>query len=266
MKFTFFLLLVCLLLPTDSNGIVIRHDQPAQAYIVSTIPDYLIDMPHEGHGVLFHPQWIVTVAHEIFYDYTGKTINISGKNHIIEKVVLHPKYQKIPKFLFKGKSLPLMAFNKNNHDIALIKLSKPVANIEPIKLYNQSDELTKKITIYGKGATGNGKAGQVLETKKDKIPRFCTNKISNVKDQWISYRFDDSTSGLPLEGMHGSGDSGGPSVIHIDNNAFLVGLSAWQFIDGEMGQLTEGLYGTIAYQVRISYYVRWIEGVIEKNQ
>ncbi|WP_202899578.1 hypothetical protein [Kordiimonas gwangyangensis] len=56
-----------------------RHDKPAAAYQPSAAPSYLIDMPHEGSGILVAPNWVATVAHTIFYDYVGKTIEIGGQ-------------------------------------------------------------------------------------------------------------------------------------------------------------------------------------------
>ncbi len=47
----------------------------------------MIDLPHEGHGVLIDPPWIVTVAHTIFYDYTGKQLLIGSKEYIIEMII-----------------------------------------------------------------------------------------------------------------------------------------------------------------------------------
>ena len=62
--------------------------------------------------------------------------------------------------------------------------------------------------------------------------------------------------------MHGSGDSGGASIIYQDGELSLVGLSSWQFAIGDVSAFKGGLYGTTAYQTRISSYYNWIKGVV----
>ncbi|MBA6365470.1 peptidase, partial [Colwellia sp. BRX8-8] len=63
---------------TSSNAVVKRHDVPPENYVIDKMPEYLIDMPHEGHGVLIDTQWVVTVAHTIFYDYVGKDLIVGS--------------------------------------------------------------------------------------------------------------------------------------------------------------------------------------------
>ncbi len=41
---------------TCSNAVVKRHDVHPEIYVIDKIPEYLIDMPHEGHGVLIDSQ------------------------------------------------------------------------------------------------------------------------------------------------------------------------------------------------------------------
>ena len=260
------LIFLCLFI-NNASAIVIRHDMPASQYNVDVleVPSFLIDMPHEGHGVLINENWIVTVAHVIFYDYIGKSINISGNEYKIEKVVIHPEYKKIPKELLTGNSLRLMEFNIKNKDIALIKLASSVIDVKPVSMYQQSKEIGMKFTLYGKGATGNGQIGQIFKTKEERKLRFCKNIVSDVTNSWLIYQFDKTPKAIKYEGMHGSGDSGSPSIVHIDHSFYLIGLSAWQFIDGEMGVLQEGLYETPVYQVRISNYIDWINRVIKNG-
>ncbi len=108
---------------TCSNAVVKRHDVPPENYVIDKIPEYLIDMPHEGHGVLINSQWVVTVAHTIFYDYVGKDLLIGSKVYEIESIHIHPDYTQPNKNLLKGDLAPLMSFFKSRSDIALIKLA-----------------------------------------------------------------------------------------------------------------------------------------------
>ncbi len=246
-------------------SIVIRHDVPNDIYSVDNPPEYLIDMPYEGHGVLIDSNWVVTVAHVIFENYIGKELVISGKPYLVENVVIHPDYQTLPQELFQGNSDPLMLALKSRSDIALLKLKDPVKDVEPIEIYEGGGEANKIIEIFGKGATGDGLTGENIETKGQKTLRHCKNIISGVEQNWIYYEFDSPEDALPLEGMHGSGDSGGPSVIVVENKPYLVGLSSWQYLVGNIKDLESGKYGTKAYQTRISFYSSWIKKTIKEN-
>ena len=265
MKLTISLILILLISSQYSFAVVKRHDVPAKNYKVAKIPEYLVDMPHEGHGALIAPKWIVTVAHNIFYDYTGKNIKIGNKDYKISKVIIHSGYTKPDESLFKGDSKPLMNFFKKRDDIALIKLSSSVDDITPIKLYKDTDEQGKIITVYGRGTTGNGLIGEVAETKQLRIMNLFQNVIDESHGNWLSFKFDSPSNALDLEGMHGSGDSGGSSVITKNNRLYLVGLSSWQYWSGDLSLFQGGLYETKAYQVRISSYSKWIHSTIISN-
>ncbi len=260
-------LLLCIMLCTSQQSLTIvkRHDVQGEAYEVAKEPGYLIDMPYEGHGVLISPQWVVTVGHVIFSEYKGKTLEIGGERYTIDKVIVHPGYKKPGPALFKGDMQPLMDFLKSSDDIALVKLTAPVTGVVPIKLYEGEEEQGKEITIFGRGATGTGLVGERAETKPLRVLNFCRNIIEEVDRRWLLYRFDSPPAGLPLEGMHGSGDSGGPSVIGVDNVPYLVGLSSWQYLEGDIAEIRTGLYGTMAYQVRLSHYREWIRGVMDRG-
>ena len=265
MKTAYLFVILSIVLIGISSAIVQRHDVSEYGYIVKKAPPYLIDLPHEGHGVLIAERWILTVAHTIFYDYRGKNIDIGGFRNQIIDVIIHPEYKEIPKALLNGDSKPLMKFLFDRSDIALIKLKEPVKHVKPIELYKESNEKGKTIEIYGKGAGRNGLSGEDAETKKDKILRYCRNLITNTYDKWLSYVFDSAKSGITLEGMHGSSDNGRPSIIYIDKTPYLAGLSSWQLWNGDLSKFKGSLYGTTAYQVRISQYVDWVNSVIDGN-
>jgi len=245
-----------------SHAVVKRHDIPSESYALNKPPEYLIDMPHEGHGVLIHPQWVVTVAHTIFYDYVGKSLTIGSKDYEIESVHKHSNFTEPKKALFVGDAEPLMNFLQARSDIALIKLSSPVINIKPIKIYANDKEKGKKITVFGRGATGNGQTGENPDTKPLRQLNQFYNIMETANDHWLTFKFDEPANALALEGMHGSGDSGGASVIFKNDVPYLVGLSSWQVWRGDLASFKGGLYGTTAYQVRISYYHDWILSVL----
>ncbi|OUS52255.1 peptidase [Shewanella sp. SACH] len=256
MKICVFLFLSFLSLCT--NAVVKRHDIPPEKYVLEKGPEYLIDMPHEGHGVLIDPQWVVTVAHTIFYDYVEKNLKIGSKTYQIEKVHIPPDYTEPSKNLLIGDLAPLMSFFKSRSDIALIKLTSPVSDVEPVNMYTGENEVGEIITVYGRGATGNGLAGEDPDTKSLRVMNQFQNIVESAEGNWIAFTFNKPENALPLEGMHGSGDSGGASVIFQGGTPFLVGLSSWQLGHGDISTFKGGLYGTIAYQVRVSNYRDWI--------
>jgi hypothetical protein len=245
-----------------SNAVVKRHDIPPENYLIEKAPEYLIDMPHEGHGVLINSQWIVTVAHTIFYDYVGKDLLIGSETYEIESVHIHPNYIQPNKDLLKGDLAPLMRFFKSRSDIALIKLTSTVSGVESINIYTGKSEKDKTITVYGRGATGNGLTGEDPDTKSLRAMNQFQNIVENAEGNWLAFKFDEPANALPLEGMHGSGDSGGASVIFQEGVPFLVGLSSWQLGHGDISSFKGGLYGITAYQVRVSDYHDWILGVL----
>jgi len=260
MKVLFILSLI--FFSTGSNAVVKRHDVPPENYVIEKMPEYLIDMPHEGHGVLINSQWIVTVAHTIFYDYVGKDLIVGSKTYEIESVHIHPDYTEPDKKLLKDDLAPLMRFFKSRSDIALIKLVSTVSGVEPVNVYKGKNEKGKIITVYGKGATGNGLTGDDLETKTLRVKNKFQNVVEYAEGNWLAFKFDEPAYALPLEGMHGSGDSGGASVVFQQGIPFLVGLSSWQLGQGDISTFKGGLYGTTAYQVRLSNYHDWILSVL----
>jgi len=248
-----------------SFAIVLRHDVSADHYEAAEAPAYLVDMPHEGHGALIAPNWIVTVAHVIFYDCTGKKITIGNEEYQIEKVIKHDNSRSPDETLTRGDAKPLMDFMKTTSDIALIKLSSNVEGITPISLYPDNDEAGQIITAFGRGSTGDGLTGSVYSTKKQRVLRTMNNKVDSAEGGWLSIIFDNGPESLDLEGIDGSGDSGGPLVIYKDGVPYLAGLFSWDYVEGALASFQPGLYGNKSYQVRISSYRKWIGDSIENN-
>jgi hypothetical protein len=245
-----------------ANAVVIRHDVPEKRYLVAaeTLPQ-LADMPGAGHGVLIAPQWVVTAAHTIQGEV--KSVMIAGQARAVERIVVHPGYRSTPsdiinRALAAQDATELMVFLAQNHDIALLRLAQPITTIRPMTLYQGQNELGSRVKLIGKGASGNGLTGVAPGSAQRGALRRAYNRISGVEERWLKYSFDQGSAGLPLEGMIGSGDSGGPMLIRERGTWRLAGLVSWQDGNPDL-RLPSSRYGQKAVNVRLSYYADWIK-------
>jgi hypothetical protein len=150
------LALVCL----NAQAIIMRHDVPDDKYKVSATEfPALVDLPVEGHGVLIAPAWIVTLASAVANKDIHE-VTINGTPRPVARIVLHPGYKPTPKEYYSGDATPLLLFERDLDDIAMIELKDPVSDVPPALLYRGEDERNEVVEILGKGATGNGLIGQ----------------------------------------------------------------------------------------------------------
>ena len=262
-----------------ASAVVIRSEVKDAKYRVpaSAFPA-LADMPGEGQGILIAPQWVVTAAHAAPMQMQGmkEDVTIGGVARKVKRVIRYPGYKRLPERLVKqalasGDISKVWTFLASSNDIALIELASPVTDVTPVPLYRGDKELGLTVELVGKGATGNGTAGQYPHSPHRGALRRAFNVIVGADARYVSYRFDPPPYALPLEGVTGSGDSGGPLLIGDGNSRQLVGLASWskypldhlflnKWTPGR--PFVEGLYGEIAYCVRISSYAQWIRSVI----
>lgn len=257
-------------LPLCAGAIVIRDDVDDARYrIDGTEFPALADMPGEGQGVLIAPRWVLTAAHAAPMEGMGATIAINGTDYGVERVFLHSGYRRMPEALGKeamatGSPSRIHAFLAEMDDIALIRLQAPVNDVQPVPLYRGTAEVTQIAALIGKGATGNGAVGLVPGGPHRTTLRRAYNAITGGNDRYLWYRFDPPPQGLPLEGVLGNGDSGGPLIINNHGILQLVGLGSWITAVPEHA-LEAGFYGQVVYNVRVSRYIDWIESVMRTS-
>lgn len=264
------LFLILISLPFTAGAIVVRDDvDDAQYRIDGSAFPALADMPGEGHGALIAPRWVVTAAHAAPMAGMDAEVVVNGKAYQVERVFLRPGYKRLPDDLGKqalatGDPSRIHAFLATSDDIALIKLASPVEHVAPLRLYRGTEEVTRIATLIGKGATGNGMDGQGANGSHRTVLRRAENAITGGNDRYLWYRFDSPPQALPLEGVLGSGDSGGPLMIHDQDGWQLIGLGSWITATPEHA-LDAGFYGQVVHSVRISRYVDWIDRVIDSD-
>lgn len=280
--------LLLLFVSSHLNAVVIRHDVDPNLYKVDNVPPFYIDMPFQGGAVLIDKHWLLAPAHVIYtfmYDYKDKPIMIHGVENKISEVIIHNDYNKVK----WNKGDPTLRTDQlnNSKDIALIRLNKAVTHVQPIAIYKENDELGMEMTGFGRGAIGTGITGEKEDsqeptaityywyqvtkffsdwafTSDDYQLRTYSNVISEAKDHWLRFTFEQGRHALPLEGTIGSGDSGGAAVIYQNSTPVLIGLASWREVDGDLENYTFGKYGATAVLTRVSYFNDWISGHINK--
>lgn len=230
--------------------IILRHDRadslsfqlgsrfPSLVHLYLPTPKGAAD----GEGTLIAPRWVLTAAHVGAEIRSGHPVSVGTKSIKVDSVIIHPDWK-----------------DGGPHDLALLRLEKPVDSVRPADLYRGSDERDRILMIVGYGDYGTGLTGP---RGNDRRVRGATNRVDEATDLWLKFRFDapDDPRTTGLEGVSGPGDSGGPAYFGEGDSAMLVGVSSGQSSRATGGK--PGHYGVVEYYVRVSRYVKWIESII----
>jgi hypothetical protein len=252
------LALVCL----NAQAIIMRHDVSDDKYKVaaSEFPA-LVDLPIEGHGVLIAPAWIITLASAVANKDIHE-VTINGRPRAVARIVIHPGYKPTPREYYSGDATPLLLFERDLDDIAMIELKDPVSDVAPALLYRGEDERNEVVEILGKGATGNGLIGQYSTASyRGELHRAYT-RVESADGHWIKLRFQTKREAEPLEGMPGNGDEGGPVLMKIHGTLTMVGLMWRLYAAGNLANYRYFVYEDETYEVRISHYAPWMDKVM----
>ena len=207
-----------------------------------------------GHG------YILTAAH----NFDGGTkvddwiyYSRDGGEYQGLKVHIHPGYDE-----------SMQDQETSGYDMAIVVLDRPVTDAgEPPLLYGGRDELGRKIVITGYGSRGIGSSGEqdAYYNFETPGPAAATNVIDEVDGDmennlivdFDSEAGDASVTGKAkpvdkMEGILGSGDSGGATWIETPDGWAIVGTNTW----GD-----ESVYGAVSGFSRVSTQLDWIASI-----
>ncbi len=257
---TLILLLAAILVPA-SHGIIIRHDVASTDYEVRGI-DYPAVFFLEQLGsekvcvaTVIHPRWALTAAHcaeETLLDKTVEEglrygVNVANRAREIDLVIKHPDYDQS---------------SANDVDLALLRFHNESSIPQPVPLQTENAELGRIVSLVGWGYFGIGTLGRQYN---DGRMRRAQNRIT-VAERYLRFGFDDprerSQEALPLEGVPGLGDSGGPAFFEDSSQRILAGIAVGEIKGSDFTEDTQGKYGAVAIYERVSRHIDWIETVI----
>lgn len=223
-----------------AQAIVIRHDGDDARYreLGAKYPAVGRILPNGLSSVLIAPRWVLTAAHvgEALIPFDLR-VRLGGADYAVEKIILHPDWTRL------GEAA--------GRDLALLKLARPVTNVEPALLYERRDEVGKLITFAGWGATGTGLTGP---GEADGALRGAHNRADRADDTALYFTFDAPPGGEELEGISGPGDSGGPALLEEGGRLYTIGVSSGN--SGAGGEHCK--YGTTEEYARVSAARPWV--------
>lgn len=257
-------LLICcfvsLLSLSQAQAIIIRHDQLDSRYVVDAkqYPQLFYLYTRFNNKIcvatLISDQWAITAGHcteetplgEVFNSGEDYSVSLGGNYYTVVELVVHPSY-KHPQ-------------QEEAVDLALIKLDRPVAGINPIPLYQGGDERGKVVSFLGWGYTGIGTRGG---TDNDGKMRRAQNTVMNAA-KWLEFMFNDprdiNSTALQFEGAPGLGDSGGPALLETPQGIKIMGVALGE-IDNPL-ETHHGSYGSISLYERVSSHYLWVLKII----
>lgn len=213
---------------------------------------------YDGHyhcgASLLTEEFVITAAHCVRKLKRSKIRVILG-DHDVSTTAEIPAMMRAVSSIIRHKSFDADTFN---HDIALLKLRKPVEftkHIRPVCLPKSRDPAGRTGTVVGWGRTSEG--GMLPTVVQEvEVPILTQNQCKAMK-----YRASRITNYMLCAGKGTQdscqGDSGGPLLIHSGDKYEIVGIVSWGVGCGRPGY--PGVY------TRVSKYVKWLRNNLEES-
>jgi len=202
---------------------------------------------HFCGGALVREDWVITAAHCVQGDSPSQVKvkiglhNVNGTQgsitRSVSQIIIHPSYS---------------SWSLNN-DYAILQLSQPITNFEPIQLVTDTshDEEPVMATTMGWGATQSGGWGSNILLEVD-VP---------IDDSCGNYSNSDITNNMVCAGFNTGGydscqgDSGGPLIMtNSDGEYELIGIVSWGYGCAEPGY--PGVYAKV--HSRLDWFFSYI--------
>lgn len=232
--------LVLLLLAATADAMVVRHDRDPDDFVAAAARfDAVVEVgPGLGDGTLIAPTWVLTAAHVARALGADGGVAVDGRPHAVDAVFVHPDFRPM-----------------GPHDLALLRLAAPVADVQPLALYDGPEPTGRTAWLVGHGQHGVGNDPARTE---DGQRRAVTNVIERTDSDHLVFRFDAPPAGTEYEGTPAPGDSGGPALLEIDGAFVVAGVSSL----GEPGADGPGSYGAHDFFGRVTMHRGWIDDVL----
>lgn len=244
---------------------MVRHDTGYTRYIASEA-DYPAVFPLEQQAqrkvciaTLIAPQWALTAAHCVtetslqatLDDGQSYAVKIARNTHQVEAVIMHPRWTGMGTHVLDHQQI----------DLALLRLSAPVEDVEPVALYRGHSEQDKIMTFLGWGYTGVGTTGISVD---DARLRFARNTVMQA-DARLRFEFSNpavlDSAAVEFEGIPGLGDSGGPALYDDGGRTLLAGVAIGELSDPRTKRRA-GRYGAVVVYERVSQHLDWIDSIL----
>ncbi|MEZ5979188.1 MAG: trypsin-like serine protease [Planctomycetota bacterium] len=249
--------LLAFALPTTApSAIVVRHDRDDAVHRdLARRHPAVCDVGGVGVGVLVAPNWVLTAGHVArsvspfrhTVGFAALARHPEGREVPVDLVVVHPDFADGPDGI--------------EHDLALLRLARPVRGVEPVGLHRGDDELGLEVTLVGFGATGTGLTGVARE---DRTWRAATNRVDEVRGDRLVFRFDRGEAATDLEGTWAGNDSGGPCLALVDGRLETIGVGVVRHGGRRPRRRTLASYGDLDVSFRVSTHAAWIVGTMER--
>lgn len=234
-------------LPAVAVSIVMRHDVDLSAYqkLAAGYPEPLVINVTEtgsadGMGVWIAPNWILTAAHVAVGVQPGDRIG-PGRTLNVVRVAPHPDWPDAP------------------IDVGLIRVEAGQPEAEFVQICAPGEVEDQEVVFMGAGDFGDGVTGPA---HADGRMRAARNTVVFADASLVAFVFDgpDSGQSLPLEGISGPGDSGGPAYVESKDGICVLAVSSGQDTEPTGGK--EGRYGVVEFYARVDVLRNWIDSVV----